>query len=119
MENGDIHFFKRMTIENMLFTVKSNKQFRTCDSFIYTDSEIGQILFIGLHCNSCKVVICINKYKIVTKDNKHIDNTYSVRNSGTFKVVDVNEVIGKCTEYDNGNELITISKVPVSYELCT
>lgn len=115
--NSDIHYFKRMTIENMLFTITSNKQFRTCDSFIHTETEIGKIVFIALHHNIAKVVVCINKYEIIMKPNKNIDNMYIVRNSDTFLIVDVNKIIGKCTEYDAG--LVTFSKVPVSYELCS
>lgn len=118
LQNSDINYFKRMTIENMVFSVKSDKLFRTSDSFIYTKTEIGKILFIALHRSIDKVVVCINKYDIISKPNKNID-MYIVKNSDIFLILDVNKIIGKCTEYDNTDGTKTISKVPVSYELCT
>ena len=76
------------------------------------------ILFIALNCSTAKVVVCINKFDIIMKPDKNIDNMYIVRNSGTFLIVDVNKIIGKCTQYDD-NGVLTIFKIPLSYEMCT
>nr|XP_042900000.1 uncharacterized protein LOC122269708 [Parasteatoda tepidariorum] len=118
-ENANIQYFKRMTIENMLFSTKSDKHLRRSDSFIYTQSGFGKIIFIALHLNITKVVVCIQKYEVVTKPNKNIGNMYIVKISDNFIILDPNEIVGKCVEYVDNSGVITISKVPVSHELCT